>query len=75
MTDEPNLPFGNVSSFFSYVSDSGRTDWLGVKSDRCDNSEQNEKRQNGDLRKFEWWLGLRWGHGMQRPDFFERLHD
>jgi hypothetical protein len=46
-----------------------------MKSACCDNSEQNEKRRNGDLRKFEWWLGLRWGHGMQGRDFFERLHD
>src|SRR5205823_11700312 len=48
--------------------------WRGPESDCGDDAEQDENRQNDELRKSEWRLGLRRGHGMQRRDFFERLH-
>jgi len=45
-----------------------------MKSDRGNDCEQSGNQENDELRQFEWGFGLRRGHGMQRRDFFKRLH-
>ena len=49
--------------------------WRGPESDCGDDAEQNEKRQDDELRDFEWRLGLRRSHRFQGRNFFEGLHD
>src|SRR5438552_14869936 len=58
-----------------YLSDSRRTDRFGAEPDCRDNAEQNEKRQNDELGKLKWPLGLRRRHRVQGWHFFEQLHD
>jgi len=45
-----------------------------MKSDRGNNCEQSGNQEDNELREFEWGFGLCRGHGMQRRDFFKRLH-
>ena len=50
-------------------------DWFEPKPDCCGNGKHYKKRQNNELCKFKWRLGLRRSKHMQTRDFFERLHD
>ncbi len=45
-----------------------------MKSNHRNDCEQDGNQEDDELRKFEWRLGLRRGHGMQHRDFFKRLH-
>src|SRR5205823_613929 len=51
------------------------TNWLGAKSNCCDDREQSEKQENDELSKLKWLLRLRRSEHFQGWHFFERLHD
>src|SRR6266446_2196618 len=57
-----------------HVSDSGRADSLGMKSDRGNDCERGGNQEDDELCELEWRFGLRRGHGMQRRNFFKCLH-
>src|SRR5439155_24648200 len=51
------------------------TSWIWPEPGGGGDGKDDEKRQDNELREFEWRFGLRRRHCFQRRYFFERLHD